>query len=74
VVTKQNPYDKTSSKRQGKHLKGLAKSKGRRTVVDLDLDRLTEIEALKSLGYGKSSADVIRRAIREAHDREQGKS
>ena len=74
MVTKQNPYDKTSTTRQGKHLKRLAKSKGRRTVVDLDGDRLAELEALKNLGYAKNNADVIRRAIREAHERAQAEA
>lgn len=67
MTDRKNPYDKTSTKRQGAHLDRLAASKGKRTVIDLDGEHLAKLDALVSSGYGVSKADVIRRALDDAH-------
>lgn len=62
-------YDKTRTKRANAHLVRLAESQGKRTVVDLDRDRVAKLEALRQQGYGATNADVVRRALDEAYDR-----
>lgn len=69
MTGKKNPYDKTSTKRQSAHLDRLAANKGQRTVIDLDGERIEQLQALIEAGYGSSKADVIRRAIHDAHTR-----
>ncbi len=63
---KKNPYDKTSTKRQGAHLERLEDAKGKRLPVDLTGEHLAKIDALVGAGYGKSKVGVIRRAIDDA--------
>lgn len=67
MAEKKDPYDKTSTKRQGAHLERLAAGQGKRTVIDLDGDRVAKLDALVAAGYGSSKAEVIRRALDEAH-------
>ena len=64
---KKNPYDTTSTKRQGSHLERLAADGGERKVVDLSGAHMRKLDDLKAAGYARSAADVIRRAIDDAH-------
>jgi len=67
MTDKKNPYDRTSTKRQGAHLERLQENKGGRLPVDLDGERLTKLVALVDAGYGESKAAVIRNAIDEVY-------
>lgn len=67
MTAKKDPYDKTSTKRQGAHLERLAATQGKRKVIDLDGDRLAKLDELRAAGYGASDAEVFRRALDEAH-------
>ena len=60
---------KTSTKRQVEHLGRLEQEGGKRMVVDLSGEELEMRNDLKENGYGASYADVMRRALREAHAR-----
>lgn len=60
---------KTSTKRQVAHLGRLEQEGGKRMVVDLSGEELEMRNALKDEGYGATYADVMRRALREAHAR-----
>lgn len=68
-MTIKRDYDKTRTKRANAHLERLVESRGKRTVIDLDRDRAEKLEALKQRGYGATNADVVRRALDEAHER-----
>jgi hypothetical protein len=69
-----NPYDTTSSRRQGTHLARLAETSGKRTVVDLDGPQVAALTHLVATGYGTSRSGAIRRAIDEAYVRvEEGR-
>jgi hypothetical protein len=68
MATKRD-YDRTRTKRANAHLERLTESQGKRTVVDLDRDRVAKLKALKDLGYGTTNAEVVRRALDEAHER-----
>lgn len=60
---------KTSTKRQVEHLGRLEQEGGKRMVVDLSGEELEMRNALKEDGYATTNADVMRRALREAHAR-----
>ncbi len=66
---KKDPYDKTSSKRAASHLERLAEAGGKRLPIDLGAEHLAKLEELKTAGYGSSAANVIRKAIEDAHAR-----
>lgn len=58
---------KTSTKRQVEHLGRLEQEGGKRMVVDLSGEELEMRNALRDDGYATTYADVMRRALREAH-------
>lgn len=64
---KSDPYDRTSTKRAKNALQRLADRNGKRLPIDFDGTYLEMLDALKATGYGKTSADVLRRALAEAH-------
>jgi len=66
---KKDPYDRTSSKRAASHLERLAGAGGKRLPIDLGAEHLAKLEDLKTAGYGATAANVIRKAIEEAHAR-----
>ncbi len=67
MVEKKNPYDKTSSERQGAHLGRLTESGGKPVRVDTSGDDLALLDALVDSGYAPSRAEAYRKAMREAH-------
>lgn len=66
---KKNPYDKTSSARQGAHLGRLAESGGKPVRVDTSGPDLALLDELVSSGYAPSKAEAYRKAMREAFER-----
>lgn len=63
--------DHTRTRRAKAHLERLAKSEGKRVVVDLGELERTALEMLVERQYGRTQSDVIRRAIVEAAEREE---
>jgi hypothetical protein len=61
----------TPTQRAKAHLERLAKSAGKRVVVDLGEIECTALEVLVERGYGGTQSDVIRRAIVEAAERQE---
>jgi hypothetical protein len=64
-----NRYDKTRTKRSAAHMERLNASNGGRTTVDFDEDGRNQLAELKESGYGSNKAAVIRRAVKEAHEK-----
>lgn len=69
MPNKKDQYDHTRTQRAKAHLERLTEAKGQRLPVDFDADRLGKIDELVAEGYGRNKADVIRRAVDEAHER-----
>lgn len=67
-LTKPARYDYTSSQRANRALERLAARQGKRLPIDLDGTHLTMLDQLKEANFGKTAAEMIRRAIKEAHE------
>lgn len=61
--------DVTRSERQEGYLQRLEGAKGKRLVVDLDAPAREALEALVGTAYGKTQADVVRKALTQAAQR-----
>lgn len=55
--------DPTRTKRAKEHLARLAKSKGKRLLVDLDASGREALDALLGHGYGKSQREVVIKSL-----------
>lgn len=66
-IVKKDPYDTTSSKRQVTYLQKLTDEGGKRLSTDFSADDLHRLNALQEAQFGSTTAEVIRNAIRLAH-------
>lgn len=66
--------DLTRTPRAKAHLERIAADRGKRIVVDFDGEHRTFLEELIDAGYEDNQSDVLRRAVREAHERNSRKS
>lgn len=66
--------DVTRTPRAKAYLERIAADRGKRIVVDFDGQHRTFLEELIDAGYEDSQSDVLRRAVREAHERNSRKS
>lgn len=64
---RKDPYDRTSAQRATTFLARLGEKKGKRLPVDLFADHLQKLDDLKLAGYGKTFAEIIRKAIDDTH-------
>ena len=63
--------DETRTVRAVAHLERLEEAKGKRLVVDLDAPAREALEALLGTPYGKTQADVVRKALVQAAQRQR---
>lgn len=69
MAEKKNPYDKTSTARQGAHLGRLAETGGKPVRVDTSGPDLELLAELVASGYAPSMSEAYRKAMRDAHQR-----
>lgn len=67
VIVKKDPYDKTSAARQVSYLQKLTDDGGKRVVTDFSADDVKRMMELQAAHFGETNAEVIRNAIRQAH-------
>lgn len=61
--------DDTRTERATAHLERLEAAKGKRLVVDLDAPAREALEELVGTAYGKTQAEVVRKALTQAAKR-----
>lgn len=66
--------DVTRTERQEGYLERLEGAKGKRLVVDLDAPAREALEALRLAGYGATQAEVVRKALKQAEQRQRKKA
>ena len=61
--------DSTRTPRQKRYLDRLEADTGKRVVIDLSREGREQLEQMIAAEYGTNQADVMRRALSEAHER-----
>lgn len=59
----------TDTQRQKAYLTNLKSGHGKRVVVDLPAEQCAQLLDLLRSGYGKTQAEIVRRALAEAYAR-----
>lgn len=63
-------YDYTTSERQSRFRENVRKNKGKRITVSLNAEQSGSLDALVKKGYSDTESNVVRKAIKEAWEKQ----